>query len=123
MKTKIELLKENATDDMLRIIGFLDIKITEISESNRKNGFEYGSDLSYDILNDSTLQYDFVWSDYEESDNDTVVIKFLKDGNIRISKINDGYSVMMSPGDYTNSELKTVSNISELMNWLTEQFE
>lgn len=114
-------LNENVTDGMLRVIDFLDVKSAEISENERKNGSEYGASLTYELIDDSTLQYDFGWSDYEESDNDTVIIKLLKDGKIHISKINDGYTVMESPCDYTNAVEINLSNIDELMEWLTNE--
>jgi len=115
MKTKIEVLRKDAILDMLTVSGFLDNKRLEISEEDIKNGSEYGPDLSYEILNDSTIQYEYGWSDFEECDNDTVVIKFLEDG-IRVSKLNIGYSVYCE--HYENSDVQTFKTMPELIVWL-----
>lgn len=104
------------TQDMLTTITFLDIEVKIVNDS-WKSGDETGSFMSYEITDDNSIEVNYGWSDYEEGDNNTLVISF--GDQIKVDISSGGYSVM--GGDYDESRNLFFNEISELIKYLSEE--
>jgi hypothetical protein len=119
IKTKFSsFVNENNENDIYKIINYLDNRKKEIDEEFIKSGREVGSFLYYEIIDDFTINVNYGYSDYEEGEDNTSIIS-LTNGGIRVDKNSGGHSVMV--GDYDESENFDFNNITELLQWMSEE--
>ena len=107
---------------MFELLEFLERKIVEV-EASWRPGDETGANLSYEIIDDTSIAINYGWNSYEEGDDNEVLIffpndNFQQDGKIIVERTNSGHSCM--GGDYDNRERLECNTVSELIEWLNE---
>jgi len=109
---------------MFELLEFLERKKLEV-EASWIPGDETGANLSYDLINDTSIELLYGWNSYEEGDDNEVLI-FFPDSlfpdidKIMVERTNSGHSCM--GGDYDNRERLEFDTESELIEWLNEEF-
>lgn len=106
---------------MFELLEFLERKIVEVEAS----GDETVANLSYDLIDDTSIEIDYGWNSYEEGDDNKVLVFFPNflfpdTDKIMIERTNSGHSCM--GGDYDSRERIEFDTESELIEWLNEEF-
>jgi len=104
---------------MFELLDFLERKILEIELSYRPDE-ETGPYLSYNIIDDNTIDLDYGWTSYEEYSHNVVRIIF--EDKIIIDRNNRGYCVF-GDGEYENIEHTILDNTNNLIDWLNAELE
>ena len=116
MKYLRKFNENNRTDDMLKVVDFVD----KIKKEKDLSHYDEGSSsyIDYNIVNDNCIEIESGWNTYEEGDSVTVNI-FMNNDKINVHKTSGGHSVM--GGDYDDSEALDFDSVEELLDWLESE--
>jgi len=103
------------TKEIIELVKFIDIKNQEIKIITA--GSEVGNDLiSYDIIDDNTINVGYGWNGYEEDESNNLHI--VVGDMINVNHKCSGYSG--EEGDYDDSEDLVFKNINGVIELIKE---
>ena len=108
----------NVKDIILNAKELFENAQKEINEYYKKTGSEVGPILDYTIIDDSIIELNYGWCDYEEGENSQVKINFTTD-DIKIEKNTSG-SCVMCDNPYSEDSSFVFFNEDDFFNWLID---